>query len=185
MLRIGLHWAQYTSGISRPIMEYPMFQLPYLESKWLQSLREYLNAVNGRIRLDNPGIPQLQREYDMFLMDIVFNDPTLKPIRRKRINWCRLYLNVTLVSGGWSVNNCVAAGPNCGPACTQRFSGRHAKRQRFANTNRHPARLRSHFGQRAETAHSNPNTVATRHPASANQHARYTYTAARKPNTRR
>ena len=32
MIRIGVHWAQYTSGIGIPILEAPVLELPHLES---------------------------------------------------------------------------------------------------------------------------------------------------------
>ena len=98
MIRIGVHWAQYTSGIGVPILEAPAIKLPHLESKWLQGLQFYLTDVNGLIRLDNPGVPSLQRQNDQYLMDMVLADPKWKPIEIKRINWCRLYLNVTTLS---------------------------------------------------------------------------------------
>ena len=98
MIHIGVHWAQYTSGVGTPILEAPALKLPHLESKWLQGLWFYLTDVNGLIRLDNPGVPSLQRHHDQYLMDMVLADPKWKPIEIKRINWCRLYLDVTTLS---------------------------------------------------------------------------------------
>ena len=93
-----LQQAQYTCGVGTPILEAPALKLPRLESKWLQGLRFYLNDVGGLIRLDDPGVPSLQRHHDQYLMDMVLADPKWKPIEIKRINWCRLYLNVTTLS---------------------------------------------------------------------------------------
>ncbi len=98
VLKIALQWAQYTSGIGVPILEAPHIKLPHLESKWLQSLRVYLVKVQGKLRVANPGIPTLQRVHDQYLMDMVLANPKWKPSQIKRINWCRLYLNVTTLS---------------------------------------------------------------------------------------
>ena len=98
MIHIGVHWAQYTVEVGTPILEAPALKLPHLESKWLQGLRFYHADVDGLIRLDDPGVPSLQRHHDQYLMDMVLADPKWKPIEIKRINWCRLYLNVTTLS---------------------------------------------------------------------------------------
>ena len=98
MIKITVHWAQYTSGIGQAILANPTIKLPHLESHWLQGLRDYLCAVQGRIRLDNPGIPAIQRQYDRHIMDMVLANSKWKPTHIKRINWCRLYLNVTTLS---------------------------------------------------------------------------------------
>ena len=87
VLKIGVQWAQYTSGIGVPILEAPHIKLPHLESKWLQSLRGYLVKVQGKIRVANPGIPPLQRVHDQYLMDMVLANPKWKPAQIKRINW--------------------------------------------------------------------------------------------------
>ena len=47
---------------------------------------------------DTPGIPELQRQHDQYLMDMVLSNPKWKPAHIKRINWCHLYLNVTTLS---------------------------------------------------------------------------------------
>jgi len=97
MLRIALHWAQFCAGTSRPIMEDTATKLPHLEAKWLTSMRSYLQAVDGTIQVDEPGVPALMRTGDRFIMDIALQ-ANFKPGQIRRINYCRLYLNVVTVA---------------------------------------------------------------------------------------
>ena len=87
VLKFGVQWAQYTSCIGVPIREAPHIKLPHLDSKWLQSLRVYLVKVQGKLRVDSPGIPPLQRVNDQYLRDMVLANPKWKPAQIKRINW--------------------------------------------------------------------------------------------------
>jgi hypothetical protein len=48
--------------------------------------------------VDQPGIPPLIREHDQYLMGIAIHGGKFKPHQIRRINYCRLYLNVTTIS---------------------------------------------------------------------------------------
>jgi hypothetical protein len=98
MIRIALHWAQFCAGVSFPILEYPERPLHQVEAIWLMSLRKYLQAINGSIHIIQPGVPSKQRDHDEYIMDIVMKMEKLKPGQIRRINYCRLYLNVTTLS---------------------------------------------------------------------------------------
>ena len=98
MIRIALQWAQFCAGTGRPILEDTITALPHLETEWLTSLRTYLKDVTGTIQVDHPGVPELMRERDQYIMDMVVRSGKFKPGEIKRINYCRLYLNVTTVS---------------------------------------------------------------------------------------
>jgi hypothetical protein len=39
VLRITLAWCQYQAGTSKPVLEHPKDHIPYLEARWLPSLR--------------------------------------------------------------------------------------------------------------------------------------------------
>jgi hypothetical protein len=46
LLRIGLAWFQLHAGISKPILECPELELPYLEIGWFRSLRTFLRSID-------------------------------------------------------------------------------------------------------------------------------------------
>jgi hypothetical protein len=98
LVRVALQWAQYCVGTGRAILEDTTTSLPHLESEWITSLRNYLRIINGKIQVDQTGVPPHMRENDQYLMDIVIQQQKYKPHQIKRINYCRLYLNVTTVS---------------------------------------------------------------------------------------
>ena len=91
-LRITMAWAQYCAGISISILEYTERPLPHLEAKWIASLRRYLVDVKGHLELDDSFMPQLQRQADEFIMDIVITSGKFQPCEIRRINYCRLHL---------------------------------------------------------------------------------------------
>jgi hypothetical protein len=62
------------------------------------SLRKYLHEINGSIQIHNPGIPSTMRDHDEHIMDIALNMEKFKPGQLRRINYCRLYLNVTTLA---------------------------------------------------------------------------------------
>jgi hypothetical protein len=98
LLRITMAWAQYCAGTKIPVMEDTVVKLPHLEAEWLVSLRQFLHAVGGRLELDETFVAPLQQEGDAFLMDIAMKSGKFKPVQLKLLNFCRLYLNVLLVS---------------------------------------------------------------------------------------
>jgi hypothetical protein len=50
------------------------------------------------LELDDPAVEKLQREGDAFLMDIAIKSGKFGRAQLKRLNYCRIYLNVLLVS---------------------------------------------------------------------------------------
>ena len=87
-----LHWDQHTSFTDVKT------KWPHFEAKWLQSLRHYLRDIGGQLHLQDHGVSQLQRVNDCFLMDVVLESKKFRPATIKRINYCRMYLNVLLLS---------------------------------------------------------------------------------------
>ena len=98
LLRITLAWAQYCAGTSKPILEDTSTKLPHLEAAWLSSLRQYLHTVQGTLELDTSFLTPPQRQGDAFLMDVAIQSGKFKPTKLRRLNYCRLYLKVLLVS---------------------------------------------------------------------------------------
>ena len=91
-------WAQYGVGTSQPLLTDVTSKWPHFEAKWFRSLRQYLRNIGGEIRLKDTYVPRTQRKHNVFLMDIVLSSKKFGPASIRRINYCRLYLNVTLLS---------------------------------------------------------------------------------------
>ena len=93
--QIALHWAQFSAGVSFPILTKPKTPLPHLESVWFSNLRTFLASHDLTIEIANPGILSSQRQNDDSIMDMVIKFANHEI---RRINYSRLYLNVTLIS---------------------------------------------------------------------------------------
>jgi hypothetical protein len=69
----------------------------YMDSAWLDSTRAFLKHSSAQLEIPEIPLLQLQRENDACIMDQFFEtklpNPTLK-----RLNLCRLWLCVTLLS---------------------------------------------------------------------------------------
>jgi hypothetical protein len=52
LLRVAVAWVQYQSGVCTPLFEDPHLHVPYLESRWLPSMRSFLAQINGQLILD-------------------------------------------------------------------------------------------------------------------------------------
>ena len=98
LLRICVAWFQLSAGVSYPVFEEVNLSLDYTDSLWLLSMREFLKTVRGSITLQPTYVPELERQHDTFIMDAVIASEWFTPREVKRVNWCRLYLQVTLIS---------------------------------------------------------------------------------------
>jgi hypothetical protein len=98
MLECTLAWAQLNVGVSFPILEYTLLDLPHLESKWIASIRVYLASIRAGLQLDRPGLPALQRQGDSFIMDYVLDSKKFTRGEIRRINYCRLYLQAITIA---------------------------------------------------------------------------------------
>ena len=98
LLRVVVSWAQYCVGTSQPVLQDVKTKWPHFESKWLNSLRSYLRNIGGQLRLHKHGVSQLLRVHDAFIMDMAINSKKFGPTALRRINYCRMYLNVLLLS---------------------------------------------------------------------------------------
>ncbi|KAI2499829.1 hypothetical protein MHU86_14646 [Fragilaria crotonensis] len=98
MLKCAIAWAQLNAGVSYSILMNTLPELPHLESKWLKSVREYLASLQAGIELDDPCIPALQRQGDLYIMDHVLESRSFSCAEIRHINYCRLYLQAVTVS---------------------------------------------------------------------------------------
>ena len=99
-------WAQYSVGMSYPILGNVNEPLPHLEAKWIGSLPTFLASISATIHLDNPCVPQPQRENDQYLMDIIVNSARFTPAEIRKLNYCRLYLLAVTLSDISKPNGC-------------------------------------------------------------------------------
>ena len=60
LLRVVVSWAQYCVGTSSPILQDVTTKWPHFESKWLNSLRNYLRDIGGKLCLYHHGVCKLQ-----------------------------------------------------------------------------------------------------------------------------
>jgi hypothetical protein len=61
-------------------------------------VRKFLGEIGGSIELQDTFVDPLQRENDQFLMDMAIRSRKFTPGQLKKINYCRMYLNVLLLS---------------------------------------------------------------------------------------
>ncbi len=93
-----LCWFQFCAGVSYPVFLQPERQLPHLEGHWLVCIRNFLAHIDGALELTATHIQPLQRTGDSFLMDRACNSGLFTAAELKRLNYCRLYLNVLTLS---------------------------------------------------------------------------------------
>jgi hypothetical protein len=97
-LKIALHWAQWQSGHPEPILYDPKTPLPYLECRWLKSLRDFLSTIHARIQIDSAPHYPPERSHDIYIMSYARENCRFSDHDLAIINYCRLYLHVTTVS---------------------------------------------------------------------------------------
>ena len=88
LLHMVVSWAQYCTGTSTPVLQDVRMKWPHFESKWLNSLRNYLRDIGGTIHLHQHGVCPLQQVNDKFLMDEAVHSKKFGPAALKRINYC-------------------------------------------------------------------------------------------------
>ena len=98
MIRCALAWIQCSVGVSFPILNHANVPLPHIECKWITSIRTFLSAANMTIQVDTADIPPLQREGDAYIMNTVIQAVKFSPTDIRKINYCRLFLQVVTIS---------------------------------------------------------------------------------------
>lgn len=95
---ICVSWLQRQAGIRNSIFKNTTIPLPHVESKWFLSLRQYLHASSTWIELAETHLLPPQRLNDFHLMHAVLLSKSFTPKQIKRINYCRLFLQVEMAS---------------------------------------------------------------------------------------
>jgi hypothetical protein len=88
LLRITVAWVQYQSGVGLPIFAHPGLHLPYLESHWLPSLRQFLAHIKGQLIFDKTYIAPLQRGNDEYIMTRVIETQIFTEFELHVLNCC-------------------------------------------------------------------------------------------------
>lgn len=98
MFRIALAWAQLSTGMGFHLRDHPGLSAPCLECKWLASMRWGLAKNEGSIKCTELFLVPRARVGDVYLMDTICNCRRFTDGQIKKINACRLYLQVLLLS---------------------------------------------------------------------------------------
>lgn len=95
---VAISWMQLLAGTSFPVFQEVQTNLPHLSPmKWLPAIRKFLLSQDMWLELEETFFPELQRVNDAFIMDIAL-DLHYSNNEIQRINACRLYKGVTLIS---------------------------------------------------------------------------------------
>ena len=92
LLLMAISWTQAFLGTSKLFLTYPHEPIPPCEPSFLLDLRDFLQHINGSLRLKTPPSPVMLRKYDRCIMDIVVRQHQWKKAQVIQINACRRYL---------------------------------------------------------------------------------------------
>jgi len=92
-LQVAIDWTTLHTGIGGNIFQQDPSIYTYLDSNWIKSTWSFLHSASAHIEVDQQLIFTPQREHDQFLMSS-FLTLTLSPKELRRLNACRLYLQV-------------------------------------------------------------------------------------------
>jgi hypothetical protein len=94
ILSINTDWVQLIAGIARPVFE-DTKKLHHMEGDWFISIREFLHSTECQIKTKPGWLPQIEREHDKCITDIVSNETKDNAIK---INRFRIYLQATTIA---------------------------------------------------------------------------------------
>jgi hypothetical protein len=99
MLCIALLWVQWNAGTSKPILQHPEIDIPYLEARWTKSFRQSLTMANFSMQVHCTYVRANERKGDIHLMDWITNSKEYSNRQRILIlNCCRQHLHITMIS---------------------------------------------------------------------------------------
>jgi hypothetical protein len=98
LLKCAVAWTQLNAGTSYSIFQQVQTALPHLESKWLNSMRDFMATINATMELDNTGVPLIRRQHDAYIMDLILDSDQFTLTKIRRLNYCRLYLQAVTIS---------------------------------------------------------------------------------------
>jgi hypothetical protein len=98
LLRIAVSWTQLHLGTSFCFLQDTETPLPHMPGRWLKSLRIFLSTISGSLELDKMYLPPIQRKHDTYIMDMVLQAGCFSASEIRKINYCRMYLQVITMS---------------------------------------------------------------------------------------
>jgi hypothetical protein len=96
-LIIAIRYYQLHAGIANSVLEDTQ-PLPYMRFPWINSLRQYLYQISGKIQMTEPWVQTTQRKGDTFIMEEMLKSKRFTDHELSLIYNCRLYLQVSRVS---------------------------------------------------------------------------------------
>ena len=97
LIMIALQWYQHIYGVSYPLLAIKKLFAEYGNSKWLNHFIKLLRKYNAHIKLKTFDLSITQRLHNIYIMDILTRNISFKTTLQ-RLNACRLFLQVTLLS---------------------------------------------------------------------------------------
>ena len=97
LMQCSLAWFQLLTLLFS-FLDQVHVSLAHLESKWFASVWSFLATMNASIQVDIPNIPPKQQEGDVYLMDMIIIAKTFSNADVRKLNYCRLYLQVVTLS---------------------------------------------------------------------------------------
>ena len=96
LIRISLEKAQQQAGVSSPILERSTVIKPYVDNNWIYCLHKLLMEGSMTIKLENTEESETTRVGDVYLMEKWADTFEIQDL--KKLNSCRLYLQVTTMA---------------------------------------------------------------------------------------
>jgi hypothetical protein len=104
MLWLTFAWAQLGSGMGLGLLESPGKNVLHLECAWIQSIGTGLHSIKARIETYQPIVHKKRQLFNTHIMDAICIGKQLTNPEIRRINACRLFLKVILLSDNTSPN---------------------------------------------------------------------------------
>ncbi len=98
LLTIVFSWFQFCAGVGYPVFLQSERQLPHLEGHWLVSIRNFLVHIDGALKLTKNSHPTVSTYRQLVPHGQGLQLRPLHDGKLKRLNYCRLYLNVLTLS---------------------------------------------------------------------------------------
>jgi hypothetical protein len=95
---VTLDCLQLSSGLLRPVLEYPSLPILYVDEGFLSSVRRRLGEIDAGLWIEKAWAPSLQRVGDESLMSRFMSIPRITNTQLRRANIVRLFLRVFTIA---------------------------------------------------------------------------------------
>ena len=95
---VTLDTLQLVAGFHQPLLEYPLPRVDYIGPSLFLTMRSNLARLDASLWIEDVWRPQLQREYDAFIMDRFILIPRITPSELKQANAVRLYMRILTIA---------------------------------------------------------------------------------------